>query len=108
MVSKLKMNNGKIISKVEFNSINFFITKLISDDGNLKSGDCCGSNCQFDPPSVICRASAGVCDLPEYCNGVGLCPNDTLMNSTTICRPSNGPCDGMLSIFWCPLISNSC
>ena len=36
---------------------------------------CCGTNCRPLASSAVCRPSAGVCDLPEYCDGKsGFCP----------------------------------
>src|SRR6476659_4001888 len=39
------------------------------DDGNTTDGDCRSSACQFEPSSVECRSSAGVCDTAEFCTG---------------------------------------
>ena len=33
------------------------------DDGNTIDGDCCSSTCQIEPSSVVCRPSAGACDV---------------------------------------------
>ena len=38
-----------------------------------------------------CRASAGVCDVAETCDGVNnACPADAFEPATTVCRPSTG------------------
>src|SRR5207249_733609 len=64
------------------------------DDGNQLNGDCCSSNCKFEPPTTVCRPAAGPCDVAELCTGTsGQCPADTLKPSTFKCRPAAGPCD---------------
>jgi hypothetical protein len=41
-----------------------------------------------------CRPTAGVCDLPESCDGVSNnCPGDTLKWFFSVCRASAGVCD---------------
>jgi hypothetical protein len=41
-----------------------------------------------------CRASAGVCDVAEVCDGVGDdCPTDAFEAATTECRAAAGECD---------------
>ncbi|MBI4412097.1 MAG: DUF4215 domain-containing protein [Deltaproteobacteria bacterium] len=41
-----------------------------------------------------CRASAGTCDVAEYCTGASAtCPADSFASSTTECRASTGVCD---------------
>lgn len=65
----------------------------ICDDGNLVDGDCCSSDClQLSTAGTVCRASAGICDSEEVCDGVsGVCPVD--QKSLAECRPSAGVCD---------------
>ncbi|OQR95940.1 hypothetical protein THRCLA_22045 [Thraustotheca clavata] len=49
------------------------------------------------PPSSICRASTGQCDVAEICSGTsGLCPVDGFASDMTMCTGTcNGnPCDG--------------
>ena len=47
----------------------------------------------YESTSVVCRASAGVCDLEESCTGSSAdCPADG-NNLTTECRASAGVCD---------------
>jgi hypothetical protein len=41
----------------------------------------------------VCRASAGVCDVAETCNGNVACPADGFRSSSTVCRAPAGPCD---------------
>jgi hypothetical protein len=42
----------------------------------------------------VCRASAGLCDLSENCNGLGACPADGFVAAATICRAAApGACD---------------
>src|SRR5207249_1210014 len=43
---------------------------------------------------TVCRASAGVCDVAETCDGSSAtCPANLFQPSTTECRPSAGVCD---------------
>jgi hypothetical protein len=43
---------------------------------------------EVEPIDVVCRESAGECDVPETCDGDGSCPEDVLELSTTECHPS--------------------
>ncbi len=81
------------------------------DDGNTTAGDCCSPTCQFEPSSVVCRASAGTCDAAESCTGAsGTCPADASAPDGTPCDDgdactagetcSAGACDGGTST--CP------
>jgi hypothetical protein len=46
------------------------------------------------PAFVVCRPSAGVCDVAENCTGSGVnCPPDSFQPSSTVCRASAGVCD---------------
>jgi len=68
-----------------------------TDDGNPCSLDQCNGvavTCQHPAghAGTVCRASAGVCDLPEACSGSSTaCPVDT--KSGAVCRAAAGPCD---------------
>src|SRR5207249_1160226 len=63
------------------------------DDGNQLNGDCCSSNCKFEPPTTVCRPAAGPCDAAEPCTGSdAACPADAKKTSD-LCRPAAGPCD---------------
>jgi len=56
--------------------------------------------------SKVCRASTGVCDQDDYCDGTSLeCPADEAAPETTLCRPSAGACD--VSDF-CDGVSKTC
>jgi len=56
-------------------------------------GSCCASNCTFEPNSSVCRNSAGLCDVADFCTGSSdVCPVD-VFDSVSECRPSNGVCD---------------
>ncbi|XP_074015885.1 disintegrin and metalloproteinase domain-containing protein 9-like [Numenius arquata] len=49
------------------------------------TGGCC-KNCRPLPEGHVCRKSAGLCDLPEYCNGVSAhCPADVAKQDGTVC-----------------------
>ena len=44
------------------------------------------------PNGTTCRASAGICDVTDVCDGSSkACPADA--KSTAVCRPSTGTCD---------------
>ena len=44
--------------------------------------------------TTLCRESAGVCDVAEYCDGLyGSCPADGKVPQGTVCRESAGVCD---------------
>ncbi|NIQ91112.1 MAG: hypothetical protein GWN93_19715 [Deltaproteobacteria bacterium] len=59
------------------------------DDGNTLDGDCCSSTCQYESVATECRAAAGVCDAPDYCDGAGTCDADGKLTSE--CRAVGGP-----------------
>jgi len=43
---------------------------------------------------TVCRAPAGLCDVPEVCDGVSAaCPADKYAPATTVCRTAAGDCD---------------
>ena len=72
------------------------------------SRECIGSSCVTFPESAgtVCRASAGVCDRAETCNGSSVsCPSDAKRGSTTVCRPAVDECDGAET---CDGVSNAC
>jgi hypothetical protein len=48
----------------------------------------------FQPATVECRASAGVCDVAENCTGTAAaCPADAFQPSSVECRASTATCD---------------
>ncbi|XP_052042677.1 disintegrin and metalloproteinase domain-containing protein 29-like [Apodemus sylvaticus] len=54
---------------------------------SCSSGGCCDS-CQFAPTGTICRDKNGICDLPEYCNGISPhCPGNFHIMDGTPCSP---------------------
>src|SRR5947208_2723016 len=58
------------------------------DDGNQVNGDCCSSNCKFEPATTLCRPAAGPCDGTD-----DDCPADGLKAAGTECRAASGVCD---------------
>jgi len=78
-----------------------------SDDNPCTSDVCVAGICSHPAGGTdeICRASAGVCDLAETCNGVSpTCPVDGKRYGDT-CRPSLGICDPEET---CDGVSNDC
>jgi hypothetical protein len=41
----------------------------------------------------VCRASLGLCDPEEQCDGTNVCPNDVLLANGATCRMAGGVCD---------------
>ena len=69
-----------------------------TDDGNVCTLDQCnGSGACVHPPGnagTVCRASAGVCDVAETCDGTNAnCPADGFAPHSQQCRGSAGVCD---------------
>jgi len=83
------------------------------NSGICVDGVCCSTTCGTDPndcqscnvPGLAgtcspipkgqqCRASAGVCDPAETCDGTSLaCPPDAKSSKNTVCRAAAGGCD---------------
>jgi hypothetical protein len=62
-------------------------------DALILSGTCAIADSPA-PPGTICRASAGPCDVAEFCDGVSTaCPFDAFKAKTEICRAKAGDCD---------------
>ncbi|UCE62348.1 MAG: hypothetical protein JSU63_11665 [Phycisphaerales bacterium] len=65
--------------------------------GDCDEGDTCDASgvcvVNLKPATEECRASAGVCDIAEFCTGSSAdCPADVL-DDTSECRPAAGVCD---------------
>jgi cysteine-rich repeat protein len=74
------------------------------DDGNTDPGDCCSPTCQYESGATECRASAGICDVGEFCDGASAdCPPDEKL--TTVCRPAAHICD---AAEFCDGVSDDC
>ncbi|XP_036069893.1 disintegrin and metalloproteinase domain-containing protein 19 isoform X2 [Oryzias melastigma] len=55
-------------------------------------GVCC-HNCKLKSPGVLCRASSGSCDLPEFCDGkTESCPADFYLMDGTSCAHGRAYC----------------
>uniref|UniRef100_A0A3Q3WIT8 ADAM metallopeptidase domain 19b n=1 Tax=Mola mola TaxID=94237 RepID=A0A3Q3WIT8_MOLML len=55
-------------------------------------GICC-QNCKLKSPGVLCRAPAGSCDLPEYCDGKSeSCPANFYLVDGTLCAGGQAYC----------------
>ena len=93
------------------------------DDGGTGAGDCCSPTCQFEPAATECRASSGMCDVAEFCDGLtdacpadlfdpALCDDGTYCNGTEtcnagICEPGTPPsCSGATP--WCDEVLENC
>jgi PKD repeat protein len=78
-------------------SVSFAVAVPTVDDGNACTADFCSNgivNHAIEVANVVCRASAGVCDAPERCDGVSsTCPTDQFLCATRVCRASAGACD---------------
>ena len=74
-----------------------FTCGTCTEDGNpCTVATCEAGTCQNLPgnPGVVCRPSAGECDVAEACTGASAeCPADAFVPATTQCRPSAGVCD---------------
>ncbi|MCG2717233.1 MAG: hypothetical protein L6408_00150 [Nanoarchaeota archaeon] len=80
------------------------------------SGTCCNTltGC-FETSEIGCRASAGVCDVAEYCNGtLATCPGDVFKSNTTICDSTalydycNSVCQKRKTVYKCTGASAVC
>ncbi|MBD3204091.1 S8 family serine peptidase [Candidatus Woesearchaeota archaeon] len=53
-----------------------------------------GCNVNFMDTETLCRQSAGICDMPEYCTGTDShCPEDVFKNKNVVCRTKKKECD---------------
>ncbi|XP_034716654.1 disintegrin and metalloproteinase domain-containing protein 8-like [Etheostoma cragini] len=68
-------------------------TCRLTSGSQCADGQCC-DNCQFRPAGSVCRASAGDCDLPEYCTGASEdCPEESFeMNGKSCYNQAQGFC----------------
>ncbi|XP_055451283.1 disintegrin and metalloproteinase domain-containing protein 20-like [Psammomys obesus] len=56
-----------------------------TEDSTCDVGGCC-KDCVFAPSGTRCRDKLGVCDLPEYCNGLSNdCPDNVYIMDGTPC-----------------------
>jgi MYXO-CTERM domain-containing protein len=61
--------------------------------GGLADG-ACGPLRDDAAPAIICRTTAGPCDLEEACDSTSTdCPQETFQPAGTTCRAAAGPCD---------------
>jgi hypothetical protein len=67
---------------------------------NGSPGVCCDATCQFLPADIVCRPSAGICDVQETCTGAAAqCPADVGAADTDM----DGVCDALDD---CPNVSD--
>lgn len=53
------------------------------------SQSCCTDQCQMSSSGTVCRASTGLCDPQETCDGTSAsCPQDRLLDDGASCGPS--------------------
>jgi hypothetical protein len=75
----------------------FSIGFPIIDDGLACTADFCINGVAshtIEAQGIVCRASAGACDVAEVCNGTNAaCPTDVFLSNNTTCRASAGACD---------------
>jgi MYXO-CTERM domain-containing protein len=69
-------------------------TALVCDDGSICTDDSCdavtGCAHAFAAPTIVCRASTGVCDAAETCTGGSAdCPSDLAIEDGTTCDDGN-------------------
>ncbi|KAI8882405.1 zincin, partial [Backusella circina FSU 941] len=65
------------------------INDAICEDSN---GSCC-HKCQLLPKTHVCRPSASICDVEEYCTASSpFCPADTFIKDGTICGSNELKC----------------
>ena len=61
---------------------------------SVAAGGTANGTCTPVVAAHVCRASGGVCDVAETCNGTSLaCPADGKAAAGTLCRSANGVCD---------------
>ncbi|XP_057638151.1 disintegrin and metalloproteinase domain-containing protein 21-like [Chionomys nivalis] len=62
-------------------------TCIFTQGTTCNIGACC-KNCTFAPIGTLCRDKLGICDLPEYCNGISQnCPENFYIQDGTPCSP---------------------
>lgn len=55
---------------------------------------CTTTLCTGRPAGFVCRASAGICDVAEVCDGVSdTCPDDGFRPTSLVCREATTACD---------------
>ena len=64
------------------------------DDGNRANGDCCSASCRAEPTTQSCGpdTDSNVCTKP-YCDGLGYCDQNGLLEPTTKDCPDDDPTD---------------
>ena len=80
-------------------------TCQLASGAQCSAGACCSSTCRFVSYGTQCRASAGDCDIAEYCPGdSGECPSDDHQRDGISCSSSAGYCSGGM----CPTHNAQC
>ena len=59
-----------------------------------RAGQCCQSDCKFQPYGTVCRASeSNECDIEEYCTGDNAdCPRDVFLQNLSPCMDNDSYC----------------
>lgn len=87
-------------------------TCMLRSNASCATGKCCDlQTCQPHTAGMMCRSSAGECDLPEYCTGVSeFCPSDYFKRDTELCGDGKARCykgacrsrDDQCKLLWGP------
>ncbi len=63
---------------------------VVGDGEDCDGGACCTAGCTFEPDTLACNPSSGVCDPAEYCTGADAdCPANVTI---TACIDGDGCC----------------
>ncbi|XP_015201918.2 disintegrin and metalloproteinase domain-containing protein 8 [Lepisosteus oculatus] len=67
-------------------------TCRLTEGAQCAQGECCQA-CKLKPAGVVCRKSAGDCDLDDFCSGLSAeCPKDDFKMNGLPCENNQGYC----------------